>query len=58
MVAELVTGEQTFRPYQPRTKLKFVDDGGETALMSLIRVGQVGGPPVRKFLVSKDVGGE
>ena len=25
--------------------------------MSLIRVGQMGGPPVRKFLVSKDVGG-
>ena len=57
MVAELVTGEQTFRPYQPRTKLKFVDESGDTALMSLIRVGQVGGPPVRKFLVSKDVGG-
>ena len=28
MVAELVTGEQTFRPYQPRTKLKFVDESG------------------------------
>ncbi len=49
MVAELVTGEQSFRPYQPRTSVTFVDAQGRTSLMSL-SVGQQDGPPIRKFL--------
>ncbi len=57
MVAELVTGEQTFRPYQPRTSLKFVDATGP-GIMSLMQVGQEDGPPIRKFLITRIDGDE